>query len=222
MKLPDFGRVAKLFNGLKGALAAVALIVFVPIVTFSESALRQAVTGWLDGCLIVVAKDVYEESPTRVSVRLHTSGALPKDLAMNFRANEGLIHEVRYFSTVDPSGRSPYTSLFLHHLHGQTCPGALCEGIVGSGDGERRRSIELSELTMESDQGFNVEFGQTVSPDALSVFVMQRKGKSSSCRVQNENAFNWFFRQGKWVKFLVTLILLGLMLVVVKQLKSVK
>ncbi len=212
----------KLANGIKRPVAAVFLVVLVPLVTFSESALKQAVTGWLNDCLIVISKEVSEESPTRISVRLHTSGELPKELAINFRANEGLIHEIRYFSTLDPCGLSPYTSLFLHHLNGQYCPGALCEGVPNGGDGERRRSIDLTEVTADSDQKFNVEFGQKVAANALSVFVMQRKGKTSNCRVQNENVFNWFFRQDKLMKFIVTFLLLALTVFVVRQLKSLE
>jgi hypothetical protein len=222
MRSPGFAQLFKLLKGSRTALASVVLVILVPVVTFSESALRQGVTGWLDDCLIVISKEVTKESPTRVAVRLHTSGALPKVLALNFRANDGLIHEIRYFSTDDPSGLSPYTSLSLHPMNGQYCPGALCEGVLDNRDGERRRSVELVDPFAESDQRFNVEFGAKSAPEALSVFVMQRKGATSSCRVQNENAFNWYFRQDKGVKFLTTLLILGVLLGVVAQLKAMK
>jgi hypothetical protein len=207
-------------KGLIQAVAGVLLALMLPFLAFSESTLREGITSWLDSCLIVVSKQVTKEFPARIAVRLHASGEIPKDLSINFRANEGLIHEIRYFSTTDPSGLSASTSLFLHHLHGQYCPGALCDGVPKNIDGEKRRTVRLAELVAESDQRFYVEFNRDVRPQDLSVFVIQRKGGGSSCRVQNDNAFNWFFRQEKPTKFLVVLGLLFLLSLVVPTLKS--
>ena len=207
---------------IRKALAQAALVVLLPVMAFSESSVREAMSGWLNDCLIVVSKHVATESPTRVAVRLRGSGELPKQLVVNFRANQGLIHEVRYFSIIDPSGLSTTTNLFLHYLNGQTCPGALCEGVPNGGEGERRRTVELPEVFAEADHRFNVELDRQATVTDLSVFVMQRKGQAGSCRVQNENFFNWYYRQEKPIRFVVALLMLAILLFAFTQLKSSK
>src|SRR5258706_11457182 len=111
---------------MKKILASALLMILAPFVLFSETSAKRTIENWLQGCVVVLEK--HATSKRQVEVKAYMNGALPSKLPFSFNAPEVLIHQVEFRSTPDDLGNDPYSSLALHPLDRQTCPGHLCEG----------------------------------------------------------------------------------------------
>lgn len=194
-------------KSLRPAIAAVVLAVLVPLVTFSESAIKGLMSGWLDRCLIVLEKE--RLGPTKLMVTGYMRGQAPKALPMSFSANKPLILSVKFLSSEDLSGLDRNANLGLHPLAGETCPGALCEGTVYTEGGEPRINFTLRDLSESFLYRFHIRLASPGTLDDLGVFVVYETGlKDGVCRVENASLFNWPVRVGPLAKILASAALL--------------
>ena len=194
-------------KALRPAAAAVVLAVLVPLVTFSESAIKGLMSGWLERCLIVLEKE--QLAPGKLMVTGYMRGKAPNALPLTFSANKPLILNVKFLSSEGLSGASRHANLGLHPLAGETCPGALCEGTVYTEGGEPRINFTLGDLSESFLYRFQIRLANPGTLDDLGVFVVYQTGlKDGVCRVENASLFNWPVRVGPLAKILASAVLL--------------
>lgn len=199
--------IKKTFKIIRPALAAVALALLVPLVTFSESTVKGLMTGWLDRCLIVIKKE--QLSPTKLMVTGFMRGHAPTALPFSFSANKPLILNVKFLSSEDLTGSDEDANLGLHPLAGETCPGALCEGTVYTDGGEPKINFTLRDLSESFLYRFHIRLAGPGTLDDLGVFVVYESGlKDGVCRVENASLLNWPVRAGPLAKILGSAFLL--------------
>jgi hypothetical protein len=195
---------------MKKTLASTLLLVLLPFLLFSETSAKRIIETWLQGCVVVLEKRA--TSKRRVEVRAYMNGVLPAKLPFSFNAPEVLIHQVEFRSTPDDLGNDPYSSLALHPLDRQTCPGHLCEGWMPvPGGGDPVVNFDLTDISESFAYRFLVDLERDGAERDVGVFVVFETGlKDGTCKVENANLFNIFVRISKFWRFIWTVILFAL------------
>lgn len=189
---------------------AVALAVLAPLTLLTETRLKESVVNFFSGCIFVI--DVRPaEQPQTYTVLGYLSGQAPDKLDLTFQAPAGQrVQHIKFLSGMLGNTASPYQSLLLHPLAGQTCPGKLCEAPSAPKtvlEPEPAVTIRLARPSVSSDYQFNVKLEVTVPSEAakavsLQVYSIADTAQAEGCRVERPNLFNWLMRQDKLGRFL--------------------
>lgn len=204
----------------RGAIAALLLSLLAPLTILSESRLKETIDALFNGCLFVI--DVGPGTgPGRIDVRGYMSGKTPEYLNLTFRARQGQIKLLRFSSGVLVAAPTDFSSLVLHPMAGQTCPGKLCESPQLILNPTEQMTIRLPYPSSNFDYVFTTEMSDARSAapttDRLLVFSLADATKSDTCRVEAPNFFNVLVRLDKWQRFIAYcgILLVGTLLLVI-------
>ena len=189
----------------RSAIAALLLALAGPFVLLSESRLKDTIDALFNGCLFVLeVRDVRDSD--RAEVRAHLSGKTPEYLNLTFRARHGLINQLRFANGVLVESANEYSSLVLHPLAGQVCPGALCVTPQLILKPTEQMTIRLPYPSANFDYLFTAQLSEPVNATdigtRLSVYSIADGSKAETCRVEMPNTFNWLVRLGRMQRFL--------------------
>lgn len=188
----------------RGAAGALLLSLLAPLMLLSESRLKETIGTLFNGCLFVI--DVRESHIAgRVEVLAYMSGQTPDYLNLTFRAQNGLINNLKFTSGVLVKPATDFSSLVLHPMAGQSCPGKLCETPQLILKPTEQMTIRLPYPSSNFDYVFTAHLSATQSsraaPDRLSVFSIADATKVETCRVEAPNVFNLLVRLDKLQRF---------------------
>ena len=204
----------------RGAIGALVLSLLAPLTLLSESRLKETIDTLFNGCLFVV--EVREsQTPDRVEVLGYMSGKTPDYINLTFRAHKEMINTLRFTNGVLVKPATDFSSLVLHPMAGQPCPGKLCETPQLILNPTEQMTIRLPYPSSNFDYVFTAQLSDPKSSraaaDRMSVFSIADATKAETCRVEAPNAFNALVRLDKFQRFIAycAILLLGTILVIV-------
>jgi hypothetical protein len=189
----------------RGAIATLLLALVGPFVLLSESRLKDTIDTVFNGCLFVVdVRDAHDSD--RVEVHAHLSGKTPEYLNLTFRARQGLINRLRFANGILVESPNEFSSLVLHPLAGQVCPGGLCETPLRISKPTEQMTIRLPYPAANFDYVFTAQLSEPVNATDTSkrlfVYSLADGSRAETCRVEMPNLFNWLVRLGRMQRFL--------------------
>ncbi|KQU80821.1 MULTISPECIES: hypothetical protein [unclassified Rhizobacter] len=180
------------------------LALVAPLTLLSETRLKEAVETVFGGCLFVL--EVADTATVnQVEVRGYMTGKTPDSIDLTFRTRGELINKLRFRDGILVEPATAFSSLLLHPLAGQTCPGKLCEAPQTILKPTETMTIRLPYPSANFDYRFTAELSEPAkgrsAAGRLVVFSIADATKASTCRVEGPNPFNVMARLDKLQRF---------------------
>jgi hypothetical protein len=201
-----------------GSASAFALVlVFAPVLAFSETTIKDILDRWLAQCVVVLEMET--EKNGAVLLRIHTFGQMPQSLPVTVVAKQGLVERISFLNQIEQETLKDDPSLLVHPMANQRCPGVLCENHVGT-EGAERLTVRLQPVRPNYPYQLRVVSSQQEGADGILAYSHPRVGESMNCRVERASLTNYVARQSMFKQIVMLAIFAGLVTLLVGYLRK--
>lgn len=192
--MADIISLKSIFGARAGYTLAMAIVLIVaPLLTFSESTIKNIIDRWLSQCIIIYDKKNDESGA--ILIQLYAYGSMPSSLPITMVTKSGgTINRISFVNQVEQATAPDDNNLLVHPLAGQRCPGELCPEVSATSKSERL-TMRIHPVTSNYLYQLRVVTAKAVTPQEINVYSRPLQGEGFVCRVESASLANYFSRQ---------------------------